>query len=274
MNYTFETISSLAIAGMITSGIVSLVVPLVALIIWYKKTKARISSFFIGCAVFILFALVLESAMHNLVFKLTGNTITGNIWLYALYGGLAAGVFEETGRFVAMKFCMKNCLDKKNSIMYGFGHGGIEAVLVCTVTEISNIVTSFAINAGGLDTILNTVTVEETKNDLYVQLSQLWTLDGGIFFAAGVERISAMTFHVCASYIVYKAIADKKISKYFIAILLHMILDALTLLLNESGCPIWGIEAIVAACSAALLVYVVRDYRKRITEVDAVEAAA
>ena len=38
---------------------------------------------------------------------------------------VAAGVFEETGRLLAMKFCMKKDLDKKNAIMYGIGHGGI-----------------------------------------------------------------------------------------------------------------------------------------------------
>ena len=56
---------------------------------------------------------------------LVKEALTGNIWFYALYGGIAAGVFEETGRFTAMKFWMKKSLSKESSFMYGVGHGGI-----------------------------------------------------------------------------------------------------------------------------------------------------
>ena len=56
---------------------------------------------------FIISALVLEKLLHAAVFKAFGTALNANIWLYTLYGGLAAAVFEETGRLLAMKYAMK-----------------------------------------------------------------------------------------------------------------------------------------------------------------------
>ena len=46
--------------------------------------------------------------------------------LYAVYGGLMAALFEETGRYSAMRFLVKP-MDFPNAFMYGAGHGGVEA---------------------------------------------------------------------------------------------------------------------------------------------------
>ncbi len=51
--------------------------------------------------------------------------ISGNPFLYAIYGGLAAGIFEEFGRFFCMITVMKRFMyQRENSIIYGIGHGG------------------------------------------------------------------------------------------------------------------------------------------------------
>ena len=71
---------------------------------WYlvRKHHVKISTILIGAATFIVFALVLESVMHQLVLNGPhGAAIQGNRLWYALSGGLAAGLFEETGRFLS-----------------------------------------------------------------------------------------------------------------------------------------------------------------------------
>lgn len=266
MNYTYEPISALAISGMTVSGLISLAAPIVLFFLWRKKTGAKLSSFILGCVTFFMWALILESFFHKVVFSLTGTAITGNLLYYSLYGGLAAGLFEEFGRHFAMKAGMKGnlkTLNKENAIMFGIGHGGIETILVCVVSEISNVATSIAINRGGITEVLDKVADGAAKDALYQQISVLWTYNGGIFFAAGIERLSAMAFHIGASYLVYKAVADKKAGYFFLAVFLHAILDAGTMLLNGSGCPIWALEAVVAAFSAIFLVLVIKDYKKR-----------
>ena len=205
-----------SIAGMAISLIISVALPIVLLIVWRKKTGASFSSFCIGAGIFILFALILEQIFHSVMLGLTGTVLKDNIWLYALYGGLAAGLFEETGRFTAMKFFMKDP-DKKNAIMYGIGHGGIEAILVTGLNMISNLVTSMMINAGSLESIL--APLGDERQTLLTQLSALWTEPSWKFYMAGMERVSAVMLHIVLSYLVYMAVKNQKIIWYVLSVL-------------------------------------------------------
>lgn len=106
-NVTIPSVPIASIVGMVISLLVSVGLPIALCIIVCRKTKAQISSFFIGASTFVLFAMILEQILHTVVNKVAGTVLAGNIWLYALYAGLAAGIFEETGRYLAMKLCMK-----------------------------------------------------------------------------------------------------------------------------------------------------------------------
>ena len=127
---TLVTVPAASIAGMVFSLVVSFALPLGLLAYAKKKLGAKIASFFIGCGVFFLVVLLLESLVHRIVFLFTGSALTENLVLYALYGGLMAALFEETGRYLAMKFLVRP-LDFPNAFLYGVGHGGLEAMLLC-----------------------------------------------------------------------------------------------------------------------------------------------
>ena len=58
-----NTISGLAIAGVICSVVLSMGVPIALFIAGRVKLKARISSFFIGAGTFLLFAMLLEQQL-------------------------------------------------------------------------------------------------------------------------------------------------------------------------------------------------------------------
>lgn len=121
------TVSTASMVGMVFSLIISVGLPIVLGIIVYKKTHAKVSSCFIGAGIFVVFALILEQIIHTIVLAIN-PAFQGHIVLFGLYAALAAGLFEETGRFIAMKFFMKKSLDKGNALMYGVGHGGVERV--------------------------------------------------------------------------------------------------------------------------------------------------
>lgn len=256
---TVNAVPGANIAAMcITLGI-SILLPIGLCIFWKIRTKANLSAFFIGCGTFFLSALVLEQIFHTVVFAATGELLTKNIWLYAVYGGLAAGIFEETGRFLAMRFCMKKNLEKRNAIMYGIGHGGIEAILLIGMTYISNLVMSMMINAGGLDSML-AVLDEETAAMTYTQISQLWTLSPADFLAAGVERISAIMLHISLSWLVYRAVKGRKGFFFLLAVSIHFLVDAGTVLLVQA-IPTAALEGTLLAFTTVLLFFVLRDYR-------------
>ena len=124
---------------MAVCALVGIVAP-VALAWWLvRKHHARLITILIGAGVFFVFALLLEPVLHQVVLKGPhGDAIMGNTWYYALYGGLAAGLFEETGRFLGMKFLLKKEPDGPlPAVAYGVGHGGMEILMIFGITMIS-----------------------------------------------------------------------------------------------------------------------------------------
>ena len=261
MEYTFEQVPAWSIAGMVFSLLIGVLLPIVLLIVWKKKSGADLLPAVAGVGVFIGFVLILEGIVNRLVVALTGEAITGNVWLYALYGGIAAGLFEETGRYLAMRFLMKKNLTRENAVMYGIGHGGIESVLILGTSMVSNLAMTVMLHTSGIETVLQTVP-EEMRGDFYEQISPLWTTASSAFFLAAAERISAVALHICLSYLVYRAVKDRKILLFFLAILIHAAIDAVVVLLPGAGCPTWAVEIVLALMVAALAFFTVRAYRK------------
>ena len=61
-------VSALSMGMMGLGALVCVLIPL-ALLLYYRKKGADILPFFVGCGVFVVFALLLESLVHNLVLK-------------------------------------------------------------------------------------------------------------------------------------------------------------------------------------------------------------
>ena len=222
---------------MAANAFLGIAVPVCLAVYLVRKHRAKLSSLLIGAGTFILFALVLESILHQLVLKGPhGSDILGNTLLYALYGGLAAGVFEETGRFLSMKFLMKKAPSKPlPGIAYGVGHGGAEMLIIFGITMINNLVISALINSGQADAIFAKVP-EEAAGQLQAQLDQLQTLGAGTLLIGLWERFSALILHLGLSMLVWVAVrkGGKWLWLFPGAIVLHAIVDAGTVLLQKS----------------------------------------
>lgn len=262
MEFVAQNISGMTIAGIIVSLLVGFGIPVVLFTVWRKKTGANVAAFLVGCCVFVVFVNILENAFHSVFLTVTGTALTDNVLLFALYGGLAAGLFEEFGRYIAMKAVMKKYIDKKNSVMYGIGHGGIEAVLLLGTASISNLVMSLMINAGKIDTILGPLE-ESVKQETFESISALWTTPAWMFFMGSIERISAVTLHICLSYVVYRAVRDSDIKWLFAAIATHFFVDAGTVLLTRNtDITVWAFELILLVLMAALAWHIIKIYLK------------
>ena len=214
----------------------------VALAVAYRRRGARLTPLFVGMGIFVLFVLVLEQGVHALVlYGPAGGTIQGNLWLYALYGGLMAGLFEETGRLLAFRFLLRNA-SREDALMYGAGHGGIEAILLAGFTMINNLVLSSALNAG----TLNPGTLGLTEEQANAVVQQLTGLSAPTFLLGGVERVLAVALHVSLSVLVYAAVCRGRRWCFPAAIALHAGVDAVTLLIARA-LPSWAVELVVLA---------------------------
>lgn len=230
------TVPAGSIAGMVFSLFVAVGVPIALCILIRKKLRADMLPFFLGAGVFFFFAMLLEQLLHVVVLLRLGpvsEALKNNIWLYAVYGGLAAGVFEETGRFLCMHFLMKKNLTRENAVMYGAGHGGFEAILLLGIASINNLVNSILLNSGAFASALSeNVELEQAL----AAVSPLATLPSWQFFLGGAERLMAMALQVGLSLLVYQAVKERsRRYLYPMAIFFHAAVNAVVVIIANHG---------------------------------------
>ncbi|WP_033154416.1 YhfC family intramembrane metalloprotease [Pseudobutyrivibrio ruminis] len=253
-----ETVQVASMIGMCFTLLISFGLPIGLLLYAMNKLKAKMISFWIGAATFVVFALVLEQLLHVGMINQFGEALTGNILIKAIYGGLAAGIFEEVGRFVSMKLFMKRLLNKENAFMYGVGHGGIEAMIIVGLTTVSNLISAYMINTGLMEKSLELLD-SDIKQQTIDQLSLLWTTSPVDFYMAGVERVVAITLHLSLSYIVYRAVKDGKIQLLFLSIALHAFADFVTVLVAGYA-PVIVVEIVLIVIVSIIAVFVYKKF--------------
>ncbi|MBQ4293819.1 MAG: YhfC family intramembrane metalloprotease [Lachnospiraceae bacterium] len=259
-----ETVPGTTIFAMIFSLVLALGAPVLAAVLMKLKANGKLICTLIGIAAFVVFALVLEQLCHILVARLAGESLMDNQVFYAVYGGLSAAVFEETGRFLAMKFLMRKNLTQENSIMYGIGHGGAESILLIIVSFLPNLMTSVMINNGGMQEALGAVDAT-VREETVQELSVLWTTPSAEFALAGIERVLSFVLQLCLSYLVYLAVRYKKPGYYFLAMALHFTIDALTVPLR-AVMSIYMAETIFLGYVLVIAFFTIRKYRREKAE--------
>ena len=248
-------VSASSISVMAVCAVLGFAMPLV--LAWWlvRKYKAKWSTILIGAVAFIVAALVLESLVHQLVLNGPhGDAIKGNTLYYALYGGLMAGIFEETARFLVMKFYMKKREPDTTlpGVAYGVGHGSAEVLMILGLGMISNIAMAVMINTGQADALL-AKTPEASQAALQAQFAQLAETNPGTFLIGVWERISAIILQISMSVIVWTGVrkGGKWLWLFPLAILLHATVDGCLVPMMKSVGMI-PIELIVSAEAIAV----------------------
>ena len=211
-----------SILSMIFMGItvvISIGLPICLFLVLRRKFELKVVPLLVGVAAFIVFAMVLEQLLHMLVLRPVNGVIElmNNPLLYVLYGIFAAGIFEETARFLSFLLLKKKYKSVGTGLSYGIGHGGIEATIIAGLPMINYIVLSVMINSG---------TASVLGNSVQAQLTALVSTAPHIFLISGFERIMAIITHISLSLLVWFAV-DRK-DKWWLfptAIILHAIVN-------------------------------------------------
>ena len=246
-----------SIIMMALNALIGIAVPVI--LAWWiiKKRKASWQAVLTGAGVFIVFALILESLVHQIVLKgPSGQVILGNTLYYAIYGGLMAGLFEESGRFITMKLLLRRDPSApRTAVAYGIGHGGFEMLMLLGVTMVSNLAISALMNAGQIDTILATVP-EANRAQVETQFAQLGTLGIGTLLTGLWERFSAIVLQIGLSVMVWVAVrrGGRWLWLFPAAILLHALVDAGAVLLIKSA---GTLVTEIVVCAEAIAVAVI-----------------
>lgn len=241
------SVSGLTIAFIIMNMLIGVAIPVCLCIYFRRKFRCDFLPFWIGCGVMFLFALVLEQTVHSVVlYSSIGTVIRNNLWLYALYGGLMAGLFEETGRLAAMKLVLKKKQGNDyNALMYGAGHGGFEAFYILFFPMLNNLIYAVMMNSGSTELLMNGL---DSANQTVLQAAfdTLASTSPFLFLLSPIERLAAVIAQLSLSVIVWIAAKEEgKIGWYFLAILLHFMLDAATVVLSGYGVSTVLIEIVI-----------------------------
>lgn len=238
-----------AIAAIIIVIILTIAVPL-GIMFFLARSGGSWKDFLVGAATFIVFALILERILHLLILQSgVGAVIQKNIWLYGLYGGLAAGVFEETGRFLAFRFVLRDRTARVTSLAYGIGHGGIEAFLVAGLTMASNLILGLTYAHGGA-----------IPSEIIPAIEALLAIPAPTFLWSGFERLSAIALHMALSVLVFASVHTDRRWLYPTAILIHAAVNFIAVVVN-AYLPIAATELLVLLFIAIAALWAARVYK-------------
>ena len=257
-----------AIPSLIITVILMIAIPVIFFVYWRKKHKqqTKIGYLIAGAVGFIVSARVLELGVH-LVCIVADNPVSrfinGNTVAFVLYGIIMAGVFEECGRYIVLKYIMKKNRTPENAIMYGIGHGGIEILAVLLPSMILYLVIAVLFSAGNIENALSTLNIaEDTAAAALPSVEAAAAFDYAMMAMNVIERLLAMLLHIGLTVIVCYGIVNTKKICLPAAIILHMLADTFPALYQRGVVALWAVEIWAALWTAVIVFVAVKLYRK------------
>ncbi len=246
-------ISNTSILFMIISLIIAWGLPLGLTIFLWVKQRISLLAVLVGALVFFVFQGLIRIPILQTISTMPWYIVmSSNPWLLGFFLAITAGLFEETGRWLAFRFLLRNKLELKNGLALGVGHGGFEAIFLVGLAYINNLVYSLTINNGTFDTTIGPALggyAEQIKNLLIGTPSYL-------FLMGGLERAMTIAIQIALTLVVYFSVRYRKPALYWLAVALHFLLDFPAVVLPSLGLGIWFIEGFVLVCAAASLWFI------------------
>ena len=257
-----------SIPSLVITVILMIAIPVCFFICWRRKHKkqTKISWLIAGAVGFLVSARVLELGVHYFCIiadNPVSRFINGNTAAFVLYGITMAGVFEECGRHIVLKYIMKKNRTRENAVLYGIGHGGIEVLAILLPTMITYLAIAVLFSRGETENALRTLNItEETAAAALPSVQAAAAFDYGMMAMNVIERLFAMSLHIGLTVIVYYGVINGKKRCLPLAILLHMLMDTFPALYQRGLVPLWAVEVWAAVWTAIVVFIAVKLYGK------------
>ena len=257
-----------SIPSLIISVILMTVIPVCFFIYWRRKHKkqTKISWLIAGAAGFLVSARVLELGVHYFCIiaeNPVSRFINGNSAAFILYGITMAGLFEECGRYIVLKYILKKDRTRENAVMYGIGHGGIEVLTVVLPLMITYLAVAVLFSRGDIKSALTALNItEETASAALPSVLAAASFDCSMMAMNVMERIFAMLLHTGLTVIVYDGAVNGRRTALPAAVLLHMLMDTFPAMYQRGLVPLWSVEVWEAFWTVTVLLIAKGAYRK------------
>ena len=248
----------LTIVFLAISALICFIVPLLLFLRIKKHSNQLLVPVIAGAVGFFVMQMIIRIPLLAL-FDFTD----WNIYATGIFLGFTAALFETVGRFLTMKFLMKDDRRFFAGFAHGIGHGGIEAILLVGINYIVYIYFAILINTNNFPAIgLGSQSIVSITEVLIDNPS-------GIFLVAGFERVVTILLHICLSILTIFAI-KKKDYKYLLIVLgIHTIVDFGAVVLMGSGVSVYLVELfvlIMLICTSFIVMNVYNEYKREALE--------
>ncbi|MBR6622793.1 MAG: YhfC family intramembrane metalloprotease [Ruminococcus sp.] len=102
------------------AGMIRIITPLILLILWHKKTDARLLP--APAALFICFPVFIIAGALRLGFD------HSDFLAFYIQQGIIYGIFEEGVKFLSFRYLLKSYDNRKDAVTYGIGHSAFESI--------------------------------------------------------------------------------------------------------------------------------------------------
>ena len=165
----------------------------------YAIYKRRFIPFLLGVLAFVISQMLIRIPLLEYLAAESSSYLMWSVKYpvsFVIFLAFSPGIFEELARSIAMRFFMKQ-RDSLSGVIFGIGHGGIEAFLIVGINVLAIMSTNF-------------------------------------YWLSGFERIIAISLHIGLSLIVLVAVKQKRFSYVLVAIGLHGIINTFAGILSVS----------------------------------------
>ncbi|MFP5417055.1 MAG: YhfC family glutamic-type intramembrane protease [Actinomycetes bacterium] len=245
--------AQLTLAGM---GVAILAL-VVGVAVWLRRRyRVRWTTWLWGALAFVLSQLLRLPLLAGAgpAASALGVSVTAAVAGVAL---VTSGLCEEGSRWIVLRFGARRERERADGLMFGAGHGGIEALIVFGVSIVGGLV----LLASG-DAMLEQArqTTPDQVDALTAQLEAVRTLTPGTALVGIWERVPAMVFHIAASLAVLRAVRERRLGWLWFAMAAHIGFNAAAVGTLQLSQNVLLTEAVVTALGALFLWGILRGW--------------
>jgi uncharacterized membrane protein YhfC len=139
----------------------------------------------------------------------------------AVFLGLSAGLWEEGMRYAVYRGWAKDARTWSKGVLFGTGHGGIEAILLGLLVLVTYVQ---MVALRGAD--LSAVVPADQLTLAQQQVASYWAYPWPVTLLGAVERLFSIPLHIACAVLVLQTFLRKQARWFWFAVLWHALADA------------------------------------------------
>jgi len=213
--------------AVILAALITVALPILAAAILAGGDKTRLLYALLGAATFLVFEYLLRFPLLSL---LSNESLSFILFsqtqpvLYPLALSLSAALFEEGGRYLALRFLVRRRAFE-DGVAFGIGFGGVESIALVGLPLLSVLI---------------------TKEDV----------SGAMVLISAAERVFTMVVHIAFSVMVLRGVEKKRVWEILAAFALHTVFNFIALALQVAGYPVYVSELFILGFMFFMLGYI------------------